>query len=155
MDLDSVSAAESTLDVEAVPVKRGRGRPKGSTKKTAGTATSKVGVELPPQVVGQIAAIPLDLSAGLARKYYGLKVGYTLEQYNTCAAAMDTWLKSVDFDLTPGWALVIAYTMVIGTAVGEAAMAHDRVGRNGATVVGAAENFGGQSGGEVSPPPSA
>lgn len=100
-----------------------RGRPKGSKNGAKGK-----GSKLPPmpeELTAMVAVMPLMLADEASKQLAGVSLKYTPESIKACQEAFKAWLASIDFDLTPGWALVAAYTAAIVVAVpaamGEAA----------------------------------
>lgn len=103
--------------VESVP-KRGRGRPRKSESaprkpKTEPTAP----LQLPPEAIAFVANIPLEVSKFAAKTYRDIYLDYSNEQRTICAQSLEQYLKSRDIQLTPGWVLILTYSMIIGSSL--------------------------------------
>lgn len=126
-DLEAIPEVEGSRIDE--PPKRKRGRPPGSKNKpkdpgataqaSAPKPDSKVKVDLPPEVAAMFARMPLMLAGSVAAKR-GVILRFDEESLRQVDATFNAWLKSVDLELTPGWALIGAYSMAMVSGVANA-----------------------------------
>ena len=78
---------------------------------------------MPQELVGFASILPLvlaDQALQLATRKPGIdaiRLEYSPEALAAVSVAFKAWLASLDMELTPGWALIAAYSMAITSAV--------------------------------------
>lgn len=110
--------AEVAGETTGAPPPR-RGRPKGS--KNAKKSKANPFANVPPEVAEQLAMLPLIALSEVSKATAGVPLRYSEPSLKVCADSLRCYLASVDFDLTPGWALSIAYLSAVITAIPGAA----------------------------------
>lgn len=97
--------------------KRGNSAARGGKVSGGGKNQNiNLGKSIPPELAGFVASFPLLISAETTRRISAAKLGqpgiilqYRQEDMKQLQVAFQAWLESIDFDLTPGWALVACY----------------------------------------------
>jgi len=109
---------EASGEVPGAPPPRKRGRPPGS--KTRGKAAQLP--PLPPELAAAMSAMPLLLTSQIVEYATsepgrpGIALRYAPESLAAVAVAFKAWLESLDLDIGPGTALMLAYAMALASA---------------------------------------
>lgn len=130
MDVQHAQSEAPELNREPeAPPKRKRGRPPGSKTKNRTPTThapgerppprrTNVRIEVPPAVLEGLATVPFSIATTVvARRTGGVVVLHFTEKHTVMVTdSFKAWLASKDVALTPGWALIAAYSMAFGEA---------------------------------------
>lgn len=85
-------------------------------KRTGRPPKQKVHVELPDEILRQLALAPLITVSAVAGRVAGVALAYSPEALEGCVKAFKTYASTFDVALTPGWALVASYAVAAGSA---------------------------------------
>jgi len=157
-DVEAVPDVDLDGEVAEKP-RRPVGRPKGSKTKNrkakpassegagppkAKASKSKVGLNMggmPEDLVAGIAQMPLRVASEVVNRASEgqVELRYSAASVNLVVGSFREWLGSLDVEMTPGWALLSAYTVAFSEAFVVAQVAQARAPPSSETVNGHAK----------------